>query len=359
MKGTLQQAVVNALDYLMLLSRESIRPEEARARLRLLRQQHPDIGMELLWEEEAYDQSVHYDALLDLDGAGTVSVSFCPDKVLPWPMRGVHRWSDADLLRVNHTVLRVDQAIACLDYIWDEARIIDRLVHACLIQEALEKDPVPLSDEELQVAMDGFRRAHRLYTIEDTHRWLERHGCTHEQLERRVGDEAIVAKLRDRVTEGRVEDYFERHRADFDTAGIAQFALADEASARRAYEQIRGGELDFYEAAQGQFLAAAQGATPTLRAGTRPPRELFAVVERGQAPPELAAAVFAARPGEVVGPVRTGEEYAVVRVLSSAPGRLDERTRRAIQKLLFEEWLEERRQAATIEWNWGNASGTS
>jgi putative peptide maturation system protein len=359
MNGTLEQALASALETLMEFSREGIRPEEARARLRLLSQQHPDIGMDLLWEEESYDNSVHYDALLDLEGAGTVSLSFCPNKVLPWPMRGVHRWSESDLVRVNDTVLRMDQAIACLDYIWDEARIIDRLVNVCLIQEALEKDPVSLSDAELQAAMDGFRRAHRLYTIEETVRWLKRHGTTHEQLERRVADEAVVAKLRDRVTEGRVEEYFEQHRADFDTARVARVAFADEASARRAFEQICAGEIDFYEAAESHFLAAEQGTTSTLRAGARSPQELFAVVQRGEAPPELSEAVFAAGAGEMLGPVRTGEEYAIIRVLSSAPGRLDERTRRAIQKLLFAEWLEERRQEAAIEWYWGNANGAS
>src|SRR5438094_5255133 len=144
---------------------------------------------------------------MHLGREGTVSLSFCPDRAIPWPLRGVQRWREQDLLRVNATVLRVDQAIACLDFIWDEARIINRLINVCLIQEALAKDPVTLSDAELQCALDGFRRAHKLYTAEDTYRWLERHGMTHEKIERYVADEATVATLRDRVTAGRVEDY--------------------------------------------------------------------------------------------------------------------------------------------------------
>src|SRR3989442_911758 len=112
MKATLQQTLIDTLDYLMTLSREGLRPKEAQTRLRLLQKRRPDIGMDLLWEEEAYDQSVHYDMLLHLAGQGTVSLSFCPDRAVPWPMRGVHRWSEADLVRVNNTVLRVFQAIA-------------------------------------------------------------------------------------------------------------------------------------------------------------------------------------------------------------------------------------------------------
>jgi hypothetical protein len=38
---------------------------------------------------------------------------------------------------------------------------------------------------------------------------------------------------------------------------------------------------------------------------------------------------------------------------------LDGRTRTAIKEILFREWLDERRQAAAIEWCWGNVGKTS
>jgi putative peptide maturation system protein len=352
MKRELQNAVVDALDYLVTLIQEGVRPEEARKRFRLLRERHLETGMDLLWEEGAYDHALHYDTLLHLPGGGTVSLSFCPDRALPWLLRGVHRWSEADLVRVNNIVLKVDQAIACLDFIWDEAQIINRLVNVCLIQETLDKDPVLLTDAELQCAMDGFRRAHKLYTTEETYRWLERHGMTQERLERLVADEASVAKLRDRVTASQVEEYFEVRRADFDTAWIARIECSDEESAHRIYEQIRTGEVDFYEAACRRFLAASERAEHSSG-------EAFAVLQRKQTPSKLGAALFAAAPGEVLGPMHTGGDSAVIRVLSFAPARLDERTRSTIKKILFEDWLAERRQAATIEWYWGDASRTS
>src|SRR5262245_28114686 len=104
MNEKLERALIDILDFLMTLSREGIRPEESKARLSLLQQRHPTTKMSLLWEEEAYDESTHYDVLLRLNGEGTVSISFCHDRALPWPMRGVHRWSERDLLRVNDTI---------------------------------------------------------------------------------------------------------------------------------------------------------------------------------------------------------------------------------------------------------------
>jgi putative peptide maturation system protein len=346
MMDTLQQVLVASLDYLLTLSREAVRPEEARVGLRLLQGRYPNTRMNLVWEEEAYDRSVHYDMLLHLAGEGTVSLSFCPERTLPWPLRGVQRRNEADLVRVNNTVLRVDQAVACLDFIWGQAPILNRLVNLCLIREALDQDPVQLSAAELQQALDAFRRVHQLHKVADTCSWMERRGLTQERLECLVAGAARTAKLRDRVAAGRVEGYFERHRPDFDTACIARIEFPDGASAHRTAEKVRTGGVDFYEAAQRRFLAGAERPD-------QPPTALFAVLQRRQAPAELGAAVFAAKPGDVQGPVPTGEGYTLVRMLSLTSARLDALTHLAIKDILFEEWLEERRQAAQVEWYWG------
>jgi putative peptide maturation system protein len=348
MTNDLLPAVSETLAELMALSREGVRPAEARTRLRPLREKYPETGLELLWQEEAYDASIHYDALLRVPGKGTVSLGFAPDRALPWPLRGAHRWSEKQLLRVNQQVLNVDQAIACLDFVWDDRHLIDRLVNVCLVQEALAQDPIELSDEELQQAMDGFRRAHRLYTAEATHAWMARRGMTHEQLEQYVSDEALVAKLRERVTAGQVESYLAAHRAAFDSARIARIDFADEGDARRVAEQIRVGEMDFLVAA-GRRMSEA-GDRPEATAA-------FAVVTRGQAPVGWEA-VFAAVPGELVGPLPAGDGFTVVQVLAGTPAEADERARRTVERLLFQRWLDERRRAATIEWNWGNAEAT-
>jgi putative peptide maturation system protein len=299
--------------------------------------------MDLLWEEEACDRSVHYDALLHEAGQGTVSLSFCPERALPWPLRGVQRWSEMNLVRVNATVLKVDQAVALLDFIWDDAPMLKRLVHAALVREALNQDPVALGDEDLQRALNAFRRTHRLHKAADMHRWMADRGLTQEKLECLVVEHAQIAALRDRVTGGRVDEYFALHRAEFDTLSLAQFAVSDVGEAQRIVEQIRSGAVDFAEAAERSFLS-----------GRTVPVEPFAVIRRGQAPPELLAA-FSAESYSVLGPVRSGEANKIVRVLSKMPASLDGPTRSVIQDLLFEEWLEDRREKSSIEWYWGES----
>ena len=198
--------------------------------------------------------------------------------------------------------------------------------------------------------MDGFRRAHKLYKAEDTHRWLEHRGLTHTQFEQGVANAAMVAKLRDRITAAQVQGYFEQHQADFATASIACLTFDDAESARHTAAHLRTGAQDFYEVAQQRFLMATR---PEAVPAT------FAVLRRGQAPLDLSTAVFAAAPGAIVGPVHIGEYYTVARVLAVTPACLDERTSREIQHLLFENWLAERRRTATIEWYWGRAQQTA
>ena len=308
--------------------------------------------IDLLAEVEAYDQSVHYDMLLRRAGEGTVSLSYCPERAVPWPLRGVHRWSEADLVRVNGTLLKVEEAIAYFDFIWDEAPIIERLVNLGLIREQLLREPITLTDAELQEAMDQFRAAKKLFKAQDTLQWLERHGMTHESLERYVADNAIVDKLRDRIAAGRVEEYFEQHAGDLDTARIARLEVRDEGHARALAGQIRTGRLDFFTAAQRCFLENAEG-------GAAVASGLFTVIERRQATASLREQLFTSMPGQLIGPLPVETGYALLCVLEIVPARLDSRTRAVIKNILFDDWLAQRRREARIEWCWGNASKTT
>lgn len=343
MSEKLQHAVADTLGYLRALWDEHPRPHEAQQRLEAVRSRHPEIGMELVWEEEAYDGSMHYDVLLRPGDGTTTSVSSCRDGALPWPLRGVRRWSDADLAQVNGKLLKMKEAVIYLDVIWEQTAIANRLIDSALLREELDRHAVEIGDEELQRGMDGLRRTHKLYDAEATRRWMQQRGLTHEQLEQIVMDQLTYQKLGARVAEGRVERYFEDHRADLDTASVAQIECADEASAGHLARGIATGEVGFFEAAQQQFLAAPA-----------PVRIAFATLRRRDAG-ALAAAIFAAAVGDVVGPTRVGDRHVITRVLSLAPARLDEPTRAAVVSLLFEEWLAERRRTATITWFWGTS----
>jgi putative peptide maturation system protein len=350
----------DTLAYLRRLAEAEIAPPVALAGLASLRTRHPNTTLDLVWQEEAFDESVHYDALIHLPGDGTVSLSFSPDGGLPWPLRGVHRWRDQDLAKVNNVVLTVDRAIAELDAVQDEAPIARHLVDLCLIQETLQREPIALDEDELQHAMDAFRRARRLFTAEDTQRWLAEKGLTPEALEQLVGDQAALARLRARITAGRVEEYFGVHREEFTTVTVLRLDFPDLERARAALGEARRG-TSFHTLAQRSIAQA-------VVTGQKPPRldstvlrkrdvaslELLPVMNGGIRSDPVAA-LFSAQAGDVLGPSLSKHGAALLQVLAVGPPALDRRTRQEIVQLLFDDWLAERRRAARIEWYWGSA----
>jgi len=344
MSHELQVATVEVLDYLSALGQEGVRPVEAQRRLRAVQARHPEIVMELVWEEESYDGSVHYDALLRESDGATLSVSLNRDDGLPWPLRGVRRWSDADLAQVNGEILKIQDAVGLLDFLGQDTPVLQRLVDVCLIRQELAQRPIPLSDAELQRGLDDLRRAHKLHGAADTARWMRARGLTHERLEQLVVDHLTIDRLGERIAEGRVERHFEAQRAQLDTARLARLEFGDEESARRTYRRLCAGELDFFAAAEQAFLAAPKSE-----------RALFVSLQRSALSEELGAAVFAATPGSVLEPMRLDDRFVILRVLSLAPAQLDGATRVAIQQQLLEAWLAARREQADVTWFWGTS----
>ncbi|MGI5158205.1 TIGR04500 family putative peptide maturation system protein [Microbispora sp. CA-102843] len=308
---------------------DGVDPSEAQERLRELRERHPGVRFRLLWQREDYDDSLHYDLLIKRPGEGTVSLSWCPDRALPWPLRGVQRAGEMLLLRIDGVGVKVVDAVAWLDFLWDEARLVDRIVAAALVQAEMEEAPVELSDHEIQEAVDAFRRARGLLTAERTREWMDRRSLTVVDLQELVAGEVAAARVRERVTAGRVEPYFEEHREEFGTVRAARLTFPDSEVARRAAAEIDAG-AGFYALAE----------------RTRGARLIVEDVP--------AAEMGTARPGDVVSPAPD----VLLKVISVAGAELDADTRRRVERRVFDLWIDERRRAAKIEWFWGTTART-
>jgi putative peptide maturation system protein len=343
MSDQMPQAIADALAFLSSITADELRPPEAQERLRALQARHLGVELELVWEEESFDHSFHYDLLVRPEGGDTVSMSVARERALPWPLRGVRRFTEANLVQVNGRMLTMERAVGFLDVLWNEAPIHERMIDSCLVREELERHPVDLSDDELQEGLDALRRTHRLYSAEATEAWMAERGLDHERLERLVIDNVTGKKLRRRVAEGKVAGFFEHRQAELDCAQVLRLELGDETRARRLVPRLRGGELELHAAAEAELVATSE-----------PARLEFTTLRRGVARDPLGAAVFAAHVGDFVGPIREGRSFVVARVLGFRSALADDATRAAIEQILFDEWLAERRSRATVTWHWGH-----
>ena len=141
-----------------------------------------------------------------------------------------------------------------LDILWREAPISERMINTCLIKEELSCNPIDVSQEELQEGMDALRRGHRLYTPDDTTRWMRQHGTTQATLERMVSEHLATELLRKRIVAGQIAEYVASHIRDFDIAHIARIEFMELSSALAFRARLSPGT--------GSFMSEMQKSVP-------------------------------------------------------------------------------------------------
>ncbi|MBO3746198.1 TIGR04500 family putative peptide maturation system protein [Streptosporangiaceae bacterium NEAU-GS5] len=292
------------------------------------------LRVRLVEHEEAYDGSVHRDLIIRGPGRPAVSLSVSCGPGLPWALRGVPTPREYDLLEVNGQVIAVDEALSCLDALFDDVRLMRGVVDAALVAQALDEFGLEVTQEELQGAADAYRRAKGLYTAEATTAWMRDHGFTPALLAKHVDQLAAVALLRRHVVGDEVAGWFARRGAEYEVV-VAAWATGGAEVADR----LRAHPL---AAVAAVWRTGDEAGLQQWRAG-----EL----------PAGFAALATASPGEVV-QVEYGEATAYAVVVDRRPAEQDARTTAMIERRLFDDWLAGRRAAARVTWFWGDRRRT-
>ncbi len=314
-----------------------------------MRSRHPATSIDLVWEEQAFDSSRHYDALVRPQGfRGTVSLSVCHDDTLPWPLRGLQPWRDSELLRVNGTVMPVENAIQQLDLLWQRKPLMQRLVDSCLIESELQRRDIEATPEEVQATVDDMRRRRGLLTVADTHAWLADSGMSMHGLTELAMKLARAAKLRDLIAGADVERYLEEHRESFDVFNTRVLQTPDAEAAGQTLDAVRTGSRTFLDAAQEAFCSDRTGRAQLFY--RKEPRHRLA--ER------LGDTTVSLKSGTLLGPLEEGDDRLVIHVTSVESAERNPHLRSAVVAHLFDEWLREQRRTARIEWFWGPHAAT-
>jgi hypothetical protein len=175
---------------------------------------------------------------------------------------------------------------------------------------------------------------------------------SHQKFEKLLEGQAVTAMLQERIaTPEAIQAYWEQHPGAFDMVHLACVRLRNRDKATHLCAAIHAGERDFYEVAAQHFVAG------TLLTSHGP---FFVTYPRHALAPAQAAAVFAATPGDIVGPLANTESWDIVHVLARQRVQLSDNTiRELVKKAVFDAWLATQRQYAHIEWYWGMAPPTA
>jgi parvulin-like peptidyl-prolyl isomerase len=207
-----------------------------------------------------------------------------------------------------------------------------RIVRRKTIDRQVKKIGIELTTADLQTAADKFRLVNQLESAEATQKWLEERCLSIDDFEDMVTQELISHKLAEHLFGDRIEHLFYQNLLDYSGAIIYEVILEDYDLAMEIYYSLQEGDLSFADVAQ-QYIS-----TPELRRRGG----YVGKVGRKQLRPELSAAIFAAKPPQLLKPIVTAVGVHLIQVEEIIEPQLDERLQQQILSEMFDRWLTEK-----------------
>ena len=217
-------------------------------------------------------------------------------------------------------------------------KIIEEIVARKIIETALAEAGLKVETEELQKAADAMRSMNQLENTDATWAWLEKHNLSLEDFEEIVYNNLSSIKLAQHLFGDRVESYFLSHQQDYAGVVMYEIVLDDKDLAVELFYSISEGESSFPEVAQ-QYI---QDRELRRHGGYR------GLVRRQEMKPEISAAVFAAKPPQILKPIITSEGVHLILVEEIVSAQLDDRQRSQILATLFKSWLQQKIEEVEI-----------
>jgi len=198
-----------------------------------------------------------------------------------------------------------------------------------VIDKAAGERGLTVTPEEIQVVGDQLRREKRLEKAADTIAWLADQMISVEDLEAGIGDRILSQKLAEHLFAKEVEKNFVQNKLQFDQIILYQIIVTNLQLAQEIFYEIQEGEISFFDAAHlydidenRRHLCGCEGK-----------------VDRWGLKPDIAVAVFSAKPGEVIRPIETERGYHLFMVEKFIPAELTPERYQEILHNLFNEWL--------------------
>ncbi|MEW5801688.1 MAG: peptidylprolyl isomerase [bacterium] len=188
-----------------------------------------------------------------------------------------------------------------------------------------------VSDEQLQTFADNYRKARDLYSARDTHAFLENSGLTAGDLESFCESMILIDLLKEHLADERkVEECFVNNRADFDLARISIIAVKEENLANEIIMQVTEDGEDFHALARKHSMDQK-----SKYSGGH-----IGLISRRLLGPEIAAKVFNASSGDVLGPFKINGLFQLILVEEVIRADLSNlKVKEKVKERIFNEWI--------------------
>jgi len=210
--------------------------------------------------------------------------------------------------------------------------IVEQIVTRKVVMDAAAEAGIKVEDEELQQAADQIRLISKLKTADETWEWLKKNCLSLDDFEEMVYTNVMSGKLAQHLFGDKIEPWFVEHQLDYAGAVIYEVVLDDEDLAIELFYALQEGEMSFFEIAQ-QYI---QDTELRRRGGYR------GIVRRNEMKPEISAAVFAAKPQQVLKPIVGAKGVHLILVEEVIKPQLNEKLRYQILSDLFPGWIKQK-----------------
>ena len=210
--------------------------------------------------------------------------------------------------------------------------VVEAIATLKIIEENTSKLGIKVEVEELQQAANGLRLANKLFKAEDTWAWLQKYHLSLDDLEKIAYTNLISQKLAMHIFADKVDKLFYEQQLDYYGAAIYEVILDDEDLALELFCALQEGEVSFQEIAR-QYIQEPE----IRRAGG-----YMGIRTRSEMRPEIAAAVFAAKPPQLLKPIMTPKGVHLIWVEEIIQPQLDEQLRVKILGDLLAAWLKQK-----------------
>jgi parvulin-like peptidyl-prolyl isomerase len=215
--------------------------------------------------------------------------------------------------------------------------LVEAIASEKIIAEAAQKAGIKVEPEEIQQEGDSLRLAKNLVKAKETWAWLKKHHLSMDEFEELVYNTILSRKLANHLFAKQVEKFFYEHQLDYIAAATYEVILDDRDLALELFYELQEGEITFQEIAR-EYIQ-----DPELRRAVG----YEGIRYRKNFRPEIAAAVFAATPPQILKPIVTPKGIYLIWVEEIIQPQLDEELRQKIIAELFSAWLKQ--QIDTME----------
>jgi parvulin-like peptidyl-prolyl isomerase len=243
--------------------------------------------------------------------------------------REMSGFKDTPALTVNETVVSLDRLL----WNWKVSGKLQEMLYETAkevyVADLAAGEGITATPEEVEEGLQAEYASLEVESEEQFVEALEAAGLTLEDVRAKVSAEIVREKVKEQQTAEQVPAYFEEHLDEYTTATLWEIAVTEQSLADELATQLREENADF-EALARQHSVIEESAANGGYVGEQAKAAL---------PEEVAAAIFSASPGTLVGPLKVEDKYFLVFVESINEPVLDEETYWTLRDQMFDEWV--------------------